>query len=250
MRITKHILQTGLLLSLAFFLVACGGETAPEPTPIDPVAIFTEAAQTVAAQMTETAMAFSPTPPPPTPTLPQPTATLIDLGTTIPINTPPTVGTPPTLLPGAPTLIPSPTQLVILPTPEGPICDDMTYGSPLDITIPDGSTVKAGHDFEKIWRVYNTGVCTWDEGYKLIPIASSSTRPDDKNPLDAPNPAWEIKKTSSVNKFVEPGGVVDIGVKLTAPVHIGEYSTCFIMENDRGVYFGGVLCVEIVVKGD
>ena len=120
----------------------------------------------------------------------------------------------------------------------------MTYGSPVDVNYPDGSTVKAGVDFEKIWRVYNTGVCAWDDGYILIAVSTSSSRSGDNNPLDSPSPAWALKTT------VEPGGVIDIGVNLTAPATVGEYGTCYILQNDRGVYFGGPLCVEVVVKSD
>ncbi len=118
----------------------------------------------------------------------------------------------------------------------------MTYGTPVDVNYPDGSEVSAGKDFEKIWRVYNTGVCTWDDGYVLIPVSATSTRAGDTNPLDAPNPAWKVKTS------IAPGEVVDIGVKLSAPPENGQYTTCFILQNDRGVYFGGVLCVDVEVK--
>jgi len=146
-------------------------------------------------------------------------------------------GAPPTLLPGAPTLIPTATQVVFGTTPEGPICDAMIYGSPLDVTIPDGATMAPGEDFYKIWRIHNDGVCTWDDGYQLVVVSGASS-------LDAANPAWKV------TALVAPGGVVDVGAHLTAPLAIGEYETCFLMQNDRGVYFGGYLCVKVVVKGD
>ncbi|MBT7073010.1 MAG: hypothetical protein HN975_19205 [Anaerolineae bacterium] len=246
MKLRKYIWTLALLLILVTSLSACELQSVAEaevtPTEIDPAAIFTAAAETVAAQLTQTAAAFSPTPAPATatPTM-LPTATLVNLDAPTPIG-----GAIPTLTlqPGIPTLVPTLTPVTVLSSPEGPICDQMEYGSPLDINIPDGSTMKAGEDFEKIWRIRNTGVCAWDDGYQLVPVASSSTRPGDTNPLDAANPAWEVKT------LVQPGEVVDIGAKLTAPSEVGEYSTCFIMVNDRGVYFGGVVCVEIVVKSD
>ncbi|MBT3322428.1 MAG: hypothetical protein HN392_09105 [Anaerolineae bacterium] len=236
MKSTKRIWLFALLV-LLLMLTACGGQTVAEAEgaiedsgAIDPEAIFTSAAATVGAQLTETAIAFSPTPEPPTlvPTLPA-TATLVDLG----------IATA-TLPAGVPTLIPTLTPISIAPTPGGPICDAMLYGSPLDINYPDGSELAPGEDFEKIWRIKNDGVCTWDSGYILVPVSSTSSR-GDNNPLDAANPAFEIKT------LVSPGQQVDVGAKLTAPLDIGEYSTCFIMENDRGVYFGGVLCVDIKV---
>ena len=241
MKSTRSIFKLTLLLSLLLLLTACGSDVAaelnqPTATAIDPVAIFTSAAETVAAQLTQTAAAFSPTPQPPTETpIPQPTATLLVLDT-------------PTALAGFPTSAlasPIPTIASIVNTPDGPICDKMEYGSPVDITIPDGSTMKAGADFEKIWRIYNRGVCTWDDGYILVAVSVSSTRgAGDTNPLDSPNPAWKL------NTLVAPGEAVDVGVKLTAPASVGTYSTCYMLQNDRGSYFGGPLCVEIVVKSD
>ena len=239
--------QIVLLITLILSLSACGGEAAdPPPTEIDPVAIFTSAAATVAAQLTETAVAFSPTPEPATdvPTA-LPTATLINLDVTPLVNLAATpIGNAPTLIPGAPTLISTLTPVALLTTPTGPICDEMTYGSPVDVNYPDGSTVKAGENFEKIWRIYNTGVCTWDDGYILVPVGAESSRSGDTNPLDTPNPAWKLKT------LVAPGEVVDIGVTLSAPATVGEYATHFMLQNDRGVYFGGVLSVYVVVKSD
>ncbi len=255
MKNMKTIWKLVLLLSLLLALTACGSDVAAElqdatPTQVDPAAIFTSAASTVAAQLTQTAAAFSPTPPPPTETLiPQPTATLINLDAPTAISTlDPTLPTLTPLAGGIPTVIPTATT-VALSTQSGPICDEMTYGSPVDINYPDGSAVPARTDFEKIWRVYNSGVCTWDEGYMLIPVSSTSTRSGDNNPLDAANPAYKFGGND--NPSVPPGGTVDVGAHLTAPKDNGEYTTCFILVNDRGVYFGGVLCADIkVTDGD
>ena len=63
-QIVKKIWPMALVVVL--LLSACGANE-PEPTPVDPAAIFTAAAETVAAQMTQTAAAWTPTP--------QPTAT-------------------------------------------------------------------------------------------------------------------------------------------------------------------------------
>lgn len=237
MKPIKSIWKFFLLISLLLALSACGSDVAAElqqaaPTEIDPVAIFTSAASTVAAQLTQTVAAYSPTPEPATETpTPQPTATLS------PLNLPTAIST---LDPTLPTLIP--TAVVALATESGPICDAMTYGSPVDVNYPDGSIVPAKSDFEKIWRIYNSGVCTWDEGYILVPVSVTSTRSNDNNPLDAATPAFKLKVS------VPPGGVLDVGAKLTAPQDNGIYTTCFLMQNDRGVFFGGALCVDIEVQ--
>ena len=67
------------------------------------------------------------------------------------------------------------------------------------------------------------------------------TRTNDLNPLDAANPAFKFKTT------VQPGENVDVGAKLTAPLDNGTYATHFMLQNDRGSYFGGVITVIIKV---
>jgi hypothetical protein len=238
MNTTKKLLLLVAIFTLALSACSSKTETEPQPTEVNPEAVFTSAAETVVAKITETAMAFSPTPAPPTETPTRtPTATLVDLNQT-PIIIPNGEGTATaTLLPGFPTFTPGAPTVAPTATPNlsgGPACDEMTYGSPVDVTIPDGTTMEPGEDFYKIWRIYNTGSCTWDDGYQLVVVSGAVS-------LDAPNPAW------AVTKDIPPGEVVDIGVKLTAPLASGKYQNCFIMQNDRGVYFGGVLCVDIEV---
>lgn len=230
-----------ILIILALTLSACGGKTVAEAeanengeATVNPDAIFTSAAATVGAQLTETAMSFSPTPAPPTvaPTLPA-TATPIDVGQT-PLASPTGVGgATATLSIGVPTLTPSVPTLV--PTAAIDPCNKMLYGAPLDITIPDGTSIKPGADFYKIWRIQNNGDCTWDDGYQLVPVLNARA-------LDAANPAWRL------DTVVLPGAIVDVGAHLTAPLAAGEYETCFRMKDDSGYLFGGILCATILVK--
>lgn len=243
------ILKIALLLSLLLALSACGSDLAAElqqgqeaaATEIDPVAIFTSAAETVAAQMTQTAASFSPTPPPATSTpVPQPTVTLVQLGTPLVPTLNPALPTSTATVMGAPTLILTATQAVIN-TQEGPACDSMTYDiSTLDQTYADGTEVPAGTNFEKIWRIRNNGTCLWDDGFELVYYSSVSSR-GDSNPLDAAPVAFAIKNT------VQPGENVDVGAKLTAPLDNGDYTAYFVMRNDQGDFFGGFLSVVIKV---
>lgn len=238
------ILNIVLLLSLVFAMTACDTDLAAElqeatPTEIDPVAIFTSAAATVGAQMTQTAAAFSPTPLPPTETpLPQSTATLIQL------NASPTAvsGLPTfTPIPGVSTLIPTATQVAVINTVTGPICDAMGYGSPLDINYADDTVVPPGTTFQKIWRVVNTGVCTWDDGYVLVYVGDGENTRGDQNPMGVG------KIPHKINANVQPGESVDLGAVMTAPLDNGTYESCFVLQNDRGAFFGGYVCVRIKV---
>ncbi len=228
MRSSQRIVRRSLILSL-MFLVACGGQ-GPISTPIDPAVIFTSAAQTVAAQLTETAGVFTPspqatataTPAPPTATFP-----FIGFNTPVLLGTPEIVNTPSGMFTGLPT----PT-LFILSTQSGLLFDDSVFMG--DITIDDGTQLQTGQEFKKIWRTMNTGVNTWDEGYTLA-FASG-------DPLGGAPFVIRLKKD-----FVESGKVVDLGINMSAPDKPGEYGGCWRMKNDKGVYFGTFFCVAIKV---
>jgi len=123
----KHNLYFGMgLIIFVLVLSACGGAATGTPTstttPVDVPAIFTEAAQTVIAQLTEQAPTLTPTP----------------LFTATPILPPATV---------------------VTPSPTVQKCEDAAFVS--DVTIPDGTQMAVNQHFTKTWRVQNTGTCTW-----------------------------------------------------------------------------------------
>jgi hypothetical protein len=128
----KKTLATIALLFTTLF-TACGSTT-PEATPtaVDINALQTAAVQTVVANITETAAAFTPTFSPPSETpVPLPTETLAPAGTA-------TLAT----------------------------CDNAVFIA--DVSVPDGTQMTAGQDFVKTWKIKNTGACTWTTGYQLI----------------------------------------------------------------------------------
>ena len=128
-----------LILALcAFALNACGsaaGNSTPTSTPFSVEAIYTAAAQTVFAQLTQQAPTVTPT-----------------LEFT---NTPSITAT---------SLIQQPTNT--LPRPTSSNCANMTFVS--DVTIPDGTQMPVGQEFTKTWRVQNSGTCQWTTNFKLV----------------------------------------------------------------------------------
>jgi hypothetical protein len=130
----KAARKLSFLALIIMIIAACNLPSNATPTE-DPNAVFTAAALTVQAQLTQAA-------PFRTPTLPPPAAT----NTSVSFPTLPASTLPPAA---------SPTS----------VCDQATFVK--DINIPDGSQIAPGAAFTKTWRLKNAGVCTWS-GYTLV----------------------------------------------------------------------------------
>lgn len=233
-----------LLLTTTLILTACNVGATAAPT-VDVNAINTAAFETavaqIGAQQTMTALAA------PTFT-PSPTNTPASLAT---VGLPTTAGAAlPTANPGGalPTVSFNTTQVAnTAPAagftavggapPAGPttaVCNNLIYIA--DATIPDGTVFDGGEDFEKVWRVQNTGTCMWDEGYRLVYISGD----DEIDPMNL--------RLQNADDFVAPGETAELGVDLTAPLKVGEYTGTWRMQADNGEYFGQELTVVIEVK--
>jgi hypothetical protein len=127
----------GLILLLIIVLVGCNLPVA-QSTPSSPSEAFTQAAQTVAAELTQVSNLVSPTPNGPTNT-PVPIST----------NTPLPTDTPAFTL----TNTPIPCNLASFVT---------------DVTYPDNTHVAPNQAFVKTWRIRNDGTCSWNSSYLLI----------------------------------------------------------------------------------
>jgi hypothetical protein len=186
---------TGLLLA-AIFLSACNLPTVQEATPTtEGNTALTLAAETTIAQMT-----------------------LFPLNTPAPTNTTFIIPTSP------PTNTPEPAE-------EEVPCDRALFI--IDVTVEDGSEFNTGETFEKVWRIQNTGSCTWNSSYSLV-----FDEGDDLGGVDG----------VSLPGQVSPGNQVDISIDLTAPDTPGSYFGLWQLRNDEGVIFTyGGLWVDIVV---
>ena len=233
----RQILLT--LLTAALLLTACNVGAQPSPTldinAINTAIVGTTVAQ-FSAQFTQTALAIPPT------NTPAPTNTPQEL----PTFALPTTGTLPTVsfnvTPGAAfTPLPGFTQLASSPVAPGATqalgdsCNNSAYEG--DVTIPDGTVLKGGEDFQKIWKLRNSGSCTWDEGFALVYIGGSSPNLDPIN----------FEFTNS-NDFVAGGEAINIAIDLTTPCAVGKYEGHWRMRNDAGYYFGTILSVYVEVR--
>ncbi|MBC7877132.1 MAG: hypothetical protein H7Y59_08190 [Anaerolineales bacterium] len=197
-----------MALTSILILAACAPATPIEPTP-DVLAIRTSAAYTVVAEFTLTASAFTPTALPPTetpiPELPTETATLA--------------------------FATDPTQIA-LGTPGAP-CNDLSIdNNTVDVTILDGTQMTPGQEFVKTWKIKNTGICTWGEGYGLLYLYGERMN-------GQPIP---------LSVVVEVGQEVEVSVTLKAPDQVGSYISAWQMATASGVPFGVELNCKIIVQ--
>jgi hypothetical protein len=127
----------GLTLILISVLAGCnlpGGQ----PTPASPDAAFTQAAETVAAELTQVSSPASPTP-------------------TEPANTPTPLSTN----------TPAPTNTPVFTATNTPIpCNLASFVT--DVTYPDNTHIAPNQAFVKTWRIRNVGSCSWNSSYLLI----------------------------------------------------------------------------------
>ncbi|HSL27923.1 MAG TPA: NBR1-Ig-like domain-containing protein [Anaerolineales bacterium] len=243
-----------ILLTAALTLAACNAGATPAPTvdvnAINTAAFETAAAQ-IAAQQTQTALAAPSNTPPPTNTaLSLSTAALPTAGT--PGAASPTAGSgalPTVSFNVTPNTTPLAGFTAVVGSPVAPAatvslgdaCNNNIFVA--DVTIPDGTIFnddagrggRPGDEFQKVWRVQNTGSCTWDEGYTLAFVGGSS----------ALNPKSVV--FDSADDFVAAGATADLGVNLTAPLQPGDYTATWRMQSDNGTFFGTPLTVVIKV---
>jgi hypothetical protein len=211
-----------LLVTFSFLVTSCKlpAPSTPQPTVSKPEAVFTAAAQTAEARSIAKS---SQTP------------------------------APEALLETA--IAPSPTATELMPTEEisATVALTGTEGAPpsgatngdkaefaQDITIPDGTVFSPGEEFEKTWRLKNTGTTTWTTDYSLIFIDGELMGA----PVSVPMP-----------QEVKPDDLVDITVKMVAPDKPGSYRSYWELRNTDGKIFGfgsnsdASIWVDITVQG-
>ncbi len=131
---------TSSWIVLLLTLVACNLPATNPPPTADPGMIFTAAAQTVEAQLTQSALLTPPT------------------DTPAPTNTPLAETLTSSFTPSS---TPTPT---ITPTATVP-CDRAKFIA--DVTVPDDTVFAPNTTFTKTWRIQNTGSCAWTTAYAL-----------------------------------------------------------------------------------
>jgi hypothetical protein len=79
----------------------------------------------------------------------------------------PTSSLTPTIQPTGPSPTPTATMAqAAVTTDPNQACDAAKFVT--DVTIPDGTRLVSGESFTKTWRFINIGTCTWDPSYTLV----------------------------------------------------------------------------------
>ncbi len=101
-----------------------------------------------------------------------------------------------------------------------------------DVTVPDGTLLAPGQTFNKIWRIRNSGSCTWGTGYQLVFVTGEAMTAS--TVIAVPNTA--------------PGATVDLLVAMTASTTPGVHAGQWRLKSASGTVFGDSLSVSINVQ--
>jgi hypothetical protein len=209
-----------IFFMMAILMVACGPKVAATPTT-DPNLIYTAAAQTADARLTQIFQSTpSATPVTPSPTFdPTQTAaaqTASAMQTQVAAASPTPQGT--TVPTAAPTTNTSDEQALFV----------------ADVTIPDGTVLAPGATFVKTWKLQNAGVTTWTTSYSLVYVSGEQMGTITAVPL---------------SQSVAPGQQVEVSVNMVAPTTTGTYQGFWKMKNASGQYFNDSVYVMIKIGG-
>ena len=201
-----------------FSISACASPEPPAPT-LDVNEIVQQVAATLEMGYTQTAQAI------PTATnTPEPTITPVPSATSEPL----TIATP--------TLTFTPTLSGPTPLPINPATANGCYNAALvaDVTVPVGTSFKAGDSFKKTWRLINTGTCDWTGEFKITYAGGDLFGSD----------------TTKIRQRVGVGGIADISLDMVTPSGAsGTVVSYWQMATDAGSLFGPVLTVSIILPG-
>jgi hypothetical protein len=206
-----------IVVVLVLALSACGSPEAAAPT-LDMNVVFTQVAETIAAEYTQTALVMPTETNTPEPTItPLPSATVQPLAVTTPTLAPPPVPTGPTALP------------IDATTANG--CYNAYFVT--DVTVPDGSKYDPGDAFTKTWRVLNTGTCDWTSDFKITYVGGNNFGSD----------------STKIRQRVGVGNTADISLDMYAPNRSGTAISNWQLATDAGDLFGPVLSVSVLLPG-
>ena len=131
------------------------------------------------------------------------------------------------------TVTPVPQVQVVTVTPVPPLTCVNNSAFVVDVTVPDKTVLAAGQTFNKVWRVKNTGTCTWGADEELVFVRGEAM----------------TKTMTLAIPATAPGGTADLSVAMTASIIPGTHIADWRMRNRGGAIFGTTLNVSINIPG-
>lgn len=143
----------------------------------------------------------------------------------------PSVQSPRPVTPGSVPSATAPTTGTAAATPAGACTNAAAFVT--DVTVPDGTALAAGQTFNKIWRVRNTGTCTWGTGYQFVFVGGESM----------------TTATAAVVPDTAPNATADLLIPMAAPASPGTHSGRWQLKSATGQTFGPQVNVTISTVG-
>jgi hypothetical protein len=213
----KTVIIILVMLTIPIAILGCSGAAQSTPT-IDPGLIYTAAAQTADARLTQIFQSTpSATPIPPSPT--------VDFVQTMAAQTAAALASQ------AATQTPtSQTTQALTQIPTSAGGDKAAFVA--DVTIPDGTLLAPGAAFTKTWKLQNAGTTTWTTSYSLVFVSGED---------------MGTVKSVPLSTSVAPGAQIDVSVDMLAPNQNGNYQSWWKMKNASGQFFNDSVYVLITV---
>ncbi len=192
-----RIISIAILLIVGVLFFSWRANSAKPAETVDVEALRTEAVATYASSLTETLVAV-------------PTAS--STRTVVPTFTAPAI------------------SATIEPSATSNPCFNLLWIE--DVTIPDGTQMKAGEVFTKTWLVQNIGGCAWRAGFTFSHVGGDLMRGN----------------TVILQEPIQTGSKRELSVQLTVPSgQTGLIQSSWRMADETGSFFGDTLSVNIQV---
>jgi len=107
-----------------------------------------------------------------------------------------------------------------------------------DITVPDGTPLKAGSTILKTWRMKNNGDTPWPEDTNLQFVAGTAA-PVNSNPVE-----------SHPIALTPPGNEADISVLIKVPEEAGRHTGYYRLSTGKKKRFGNRVWVDVLSVGE
>jgi hypothetical protein len=106
------------------------------------------------------------------------------------------------------------------PTPAPDNCDRVDFVG--DYSTNNDTIFYPGEVFQKTWRFQNVGGCTWTPDYRLVMVSGD----------------FQGGTSIALEEYVRPGQTIDLTFALVAPNQPGNYIGYWNFQNSAGQYFG------------